>query len=143
VSCGANSRRADDVDSHIPLLTELSLTGVDADSDAKWLWRVLDRLGRGEGIRSSCERTEERITLRIDLHAVVVDEGFAHRAPVISDEGRITMAKLSEQTSRALDVGEQEGDGSGWTRGHHAERDRTCLRLLGLAWSMRGGPCAV
>jgi hypothetical protein len=59
------------------------------------------------------ERDEERIPLRVDLDAGVALEGVSQRLAVRGEEIGVAVAVLLEEPRRALDVGEEEGDGAG------------------------------
>ena len=60
--------------------------------------------------RASCE---ERVALRVDLDPAVLVDRLADDAMVLGQDVRVIVAELMEQLRRALDVGEEEGDGSG------------------------------
>jgi hypothetical protein len=61
------------------------------------------RLGRAK-------RHEERVTGRIDLDALVVLPDVSEKAVVLSDDVRVPIAQIVEQTRRSLDVCEQKRD---------------------------------
>ena len=73
---------------------------------------------RGEGAlpgdrsrhRIGCppEGDEEGVALRVDLVATVSLEGGAEQAAVVLERTGIGLAKLLQQSGRALDVGEEE-----------------------------------
>jgi hypothetical protein len=54
---------------------------------------------------------ERALGLRVDLDAAVARERVAQDMPVLREQLRVALAVLVEQPGRALDVGEEEGDG--------------------------------
>ena len=64
------------------------------------------------------EGGEERVALGADLDPVPVPDGPAQDGRVLVPDRRVASAQLLEQPGRALDVGEQEGDGPGRQRRH-------------------------
>ena len=58
------------------------------------------------------KRDEEGIPLRVDLDARVLRERIPQDPPVLGEEVGICRAVLLEEPRRALDVGEEEGDGA-------------------------------
>jgi len=71
-------------------------------------------LGRGlERLRGGGKDVEERVTLRVHLHAAVTDERFAQQSSVPGQRLPVALGtKLVQQPGRALHVREQEGDGA-------------------------------
>ena len=59
------------------------------------------------------EGGEERVALGADLDPVPIPDGPAQDGRVLVPDRRVASAQLLEQPGRALDVGEQEGDGPG------------------------------
>ena len=77
------------------------------------------RLARGlERVRGPGEGDEEGVALRVDLDPTVPREGPAQDLPMRSERVCIRVAELAEQLRRALDVGEEEGDGAGGELAH-------------------------
>ena len=73
------------------------------------------------------KRDEEGVSLRVDLYAAVAREGLAQRTAVLGERlGVAVRPKLMQQLGRILDVGEQEGHGSGGEVGSHAGHARLC-----------------
>ena len=69
--------------------------------------------------RRGRERDEERIALRVDLDAAVPRERVAQDASMLGERLRVLrLAELVQQPRRALDVGEEEGDGAGRELAH-------------------------
>ena len=60
------------------------------------------------------EGEEEGVALRVDLDAALGGAGLPDHAPVLGERLRVPLgAELVQQPRRALDVGEEEGDGAG------------------------------
>ena len=76
--------------------------------------RRSQRRGGRKGAGSRREREEERVTLRIDLDSAAGHARLAYRPAVLSQSvGVGVRPQLVEQSRRALDVGEEEGDRAG------------------------------
>ena len=75
---------------------------------------------RRDRILRSAERDEERIALRIDLLPVVFLERRAQDPMVVCARDRVALTQLLQQTCRALDVREEEGDRPMRELGHSA-----------------------
>jgi hypothetical protein len=58
------------------------------------------------------ERIEERVALPVDLVSAGGLEDLAEQTPMVGDHIPVFVAELLQQASRALVVGEQEGDGA-------------------------------
>ena len=102
-----------DVEADVALVGDDGVAGVDADPDAdRGLRRSLDSLGCRDGVVGPTEGDEERVALRVDLDAVVRRRSRAD-PPVLGQQVGVVLAVFVEQTCRALDVGEQEGDRAG------------------------------
>jgi hypothetical protein len=69
---------------------------------------LVARPQRGGRVRSAAERHEERVTLCIDLYAVVGRTGRAHDPTMIVECGALPVAELVEQRRRALDIREEK-----------------------------------
>ena len=69
--------------------------------------------GGADGILHAAGRGEEGVALRVDLRAVVLGQGGADDPLVVGERRPVLVAQLLEHARRALDVGEQEGDGAG------------------------------
>lgn len=63
-----------------------------------------------DGILRTPERNEERIALRVDLTPTVRCERIAENPLVLRKRFAITLTPQFQQPSRALDIGEEEGD---------------------------------
>ena len=96
------------------------LTRMDSHSDAqpRLSERLLRRGGGRNCVRGPSERDEEGISLRVDLDPAVLVDRLADDAMVPGQDVRVLVAELMEQLRRALDVGEEEGDGSGRQLSH-------------------------
>ena len=80
--------------------------------------RVDRRRDRVAGPR---EREEEGVALRVDLRAAARAERLAHETAVVGRDAPVGLvAELLQQPRRALDVGEDEGDGAAGELGSSA-----------------------
>ena len=116
VTGGGDPRRQMDVLADIALPADVRAPGVQAHAHADRtggqrllaLAGGLDRLGRGR------ERIEERVPLRVDLHAAVARERLPQQPPVVGERLLIRLrAQLVQQARGPLDVGEEQGDAAG------------------------------
>ena len=116
----ADPRGAMDVDSDVALLADDGFAGVEAHAHAKGVSvrpriRVegtLRRDRRGNRVAGAFEAEEECVALRVDLLTPSGSEGVADHAAVLGKRVGVSVAELLEQLGRALDVGEDEGDGA-------------------------------
>ena len=70
------------------------------------------------------ESDEECVALRVDLYAAVGPARIAQRPAVLGERLAVRLrAELPEQPSRALDVGEEEGDRPARKIGPHRTRE--------------------
>jgi len=116
MACGADPRRPVHVDADIPLLVQMRGARVDADAHPdRPGGQPLEHAGRSpECARCGRKGDEEGVPLRVDLDAAVGVEGLAQDAAMLRQRRRIPLGtQLVEQLRRPLDVGEEEGDGSG------------------------------
>ena len=143
----AVSRRADprpsmDPDPHVALRGGGRLCRVDPHPDpelaavrpcvvrqgALAVARCDDRVARAG------EADEEGVTLRVDLVPLERGEGLAQEPSVIVEHGGVRLgAEVSKQPRRALDIGEQEGDGPGGALAHRRMMPRRPCPKLRLA----------
>ena len=89
------------------------------------------------------EGDEEGVALRVDLDAAVAREGLAQDAAVLGERLCVGLApELVQQPGRALDVGEEEGDGSGGEIAWHGimMRDGDGRGLVPYLLGDGGGP---
>src|SRR5438876_7241331 len=91
---------------------------------------TLSLRGREHRIPGAGERNEERVALRIDLTAAVLLEHLPQEPLVIGDELGVPIAKLAQETGRAFDVAEQEGDSAGRKLGHLAVELKSFSQLF-------------
>ena len=68
--------------------------------------------GGRNGFGGARKRDEEGVPLRVDLDARVLREGIPQNPPVLGEEVGVCRPVLLEEPRRALDVGEEEGDGA-------------------------------
>ena len=74
----------------------------------------LSRPGGRDGAGSGGERNEERVALCVYLDAAVRGERIAEQQTMLGERVRIPLrAESVQQTGRALDVREEEGDRAG------------------------------
>ena len=72
---------------------------------------LLDRDRSSDRVTGAVEGNEERVTLRIDLPAVMGGERFANELLVAGEQMAVLLSPdLLEQRGRPFDVREQEGD---------------------------------
>jgi hypothetical protein len=116
----ADPRRAMHVQTDVIILTDLRLAGVDAHPHAN-VDALRPTLGRqrplradrsGDRVARPHERDEERVTLSVDLPAVVLVERRAQQALMLAKHRRVAAAQPRQQPRRTLDVAEQEGHGA-------------------------------
>ena len=106
------------VDPDVSLLGHPRLAGVEPhpDADRPLGQAALGVRGCGGRVRRARERHEERVTLRVDLDAVVGRASGAHDPAVIVECVAVPVAELVQQPRRPLDVREEKG--------HHSARER-------------------
>ncbi len=113
-------RRTVHTETYVAFSADRGLAGVNPHADAE-LGAVRPRVLRepalagdrgGHRILGTAEADEERIPLRVDLVAAVLDERLAQDPLVILERFPVAITEPLEQLCRALDVGEQEGDSS-------------------------------
>src|SRR5262249_24486434 len=118
---------------HITLLADLGLTGVQAHADAKLgavrplvCGEIALRVDcRRDGVLRSVESHEKGVALRIDLVSPVSGEGLAQDPLVLREHPSIEAAKPSEQRRRPFYVREEKGDGAARELGHHTSLTST------------------
>ena len=97
--------------------------------DELWVRAVALSLDGGEHrILRACKRDEEGVALRVDLVAAVRRERGAKQPSVVGEHVGVAVAKLLDEPRRALDVGEEEGDGSGRQLPHSRPSEAPCGR---------------
>ena len=122
VAGGTDSGRAVDVQADVALSCPNRLAGVDAhpvpDGDSvgpRPLGHGPLAVDRGLDSRSGALEDEvQPIASRAPLERTMSRERLADQPVVIGQHRRIAVAQDLEQPRRALDVGEHEGDRSGW-----------------------------
>ena len=125
VAGGGDPVGAVDVDAHVAVLGERCGAGVQADPGAHGRGPVVAaepalRVGRRRGgLLARREDGEQLVSARVDL----VPRRSGHRLPQeaadVCEDGLPVVAELARQARRALDVGEEEGEGAG-REGAHA-----------------------
>ena len=116
MSRGGDPRRLVHVLADVAVLRQVRSARVDAHAhlDRPLAERLLRLPRRRERARCCREGDEERIALRVDLHAAVAREGRPQDAAVLGERPCIPLrAELVQQLGRPLDVREEEADGAG------------------------------
>ena len=110
-----DARGAVHIDTDIALGSEHRLACVNSHSNSNHaaLKSALTVTRSIESIACARERDEEGVSLRVHLDARVIREGSPQHTSVRRESMDILVAELVEQTSRPLDVGEEEGDSPG------------------------------
>jgi hypothetical protein len=86
--------------------------------------------GREHGLLRTREGDEERVALVVDLRATVGAERLAEKAMAVGEDRCVVVPVESEELRRALDVGEEERGGCGFSSptGVHDPRTRRLVR---------------
>ena len=113
-----------DVGTDVAVLGDERCSRMQAHTQADWAAsEALVDAARGfQGCRRRRERNEEGVALRIDLDPVLLRTNFPHDPPMLGERVRVRLgAERVQEPRRALDVGEEEGDGAGrQVRSHSA-----------------------
>ena len=118
---GAQARHPLDVEAHVAVADHLRRAGVHGHARGG---EQAVRPGMGpegalggergrERLRRLRKDAEERIALGAELVAACGPERVAEQGAVVGVQRGIAVAELQEQPGRALDVGEEQGDGAG------------------------------
>jgi hypothetical protein len=67
---------------------------------------------------ASSKATKNEITVGLDLYSTPPVPRVPQKPAMTFEEPRIAVSDAMEQTRRAFDVGEHEGDDPAWQRGH-------------------------
>ena len=116
MASGCDPGRTVNVGSDIALGCQMRRSGVEADAHAdRARSQRLECLGcRRQRARRSREGDEEGVALGVDLDTAVVRERRTEDAAVLGERVGICLrTQLVKEPGRALDVGEEEGNGSG------------------------------
>src|SRR4029078_11420373 len=82
--------------------------------------RLGEGRGRGERSRRGREGEEKGVPLRIYLDPALGGAGLPNHAPVLSEGVRVGLrTECVQELGRALDIGEEEGDGAGRESASH------------------------
>ena len=122
-----DSRRTVDVHPQVVPIHDEGLAGVDADAymGGTGCEAFLDRTGTRHRRSRRFERTEERVSLHVDLDASVFCERTADDVPVPAEVGRVPLGtELLEEPGRALHVREEERHRAGWQHLRHGRSVR-------------------
>ena len=127
-----------DLDADVAVLAERGGAGVQPDADAHRRRPGVARdpplcVDRGLRRRSRRRRRRRRARRRASRpRALRRRDGFAQQPPEVGEHGLPALTELACEPRRALDVGEEEGDGSGRKRAHPGEcRSRERARPVG------------
>ena len=128
-----------DVDADVPLLADDGLARVEAHAHPQGRPARPFVLGQrslcgdrgGNRVPGTLEAVEERVALGVDLLASPRTERVADQAAVLGERIGVSVAELLEQLGRALDVGEDEGDGAAVQHRHALSRSSS------EAWARR------
>jgi hypothetical protein len=114
VGYGGDTRDAVNVEPGVVVLVDARLTGVNAHPHAKRQLREGPlRVERpADGVCRVRERDEERVAFGAEHDAAPGLDGIANQPPLLDEQLQVRVPVLAEIRGRALDVGEQEGDGS-------------------------------
>ena len=85
----------------------------------------------GDRVRRAGEGDEERITLRVDLDALVLGKRRAESPPMLVQRLPVVVAELMQQPRRALHIREQQRHHTGRETAHH--RTRSCADARSLS----------
>ena len=139
-------RRADHVEARVPLVTEMRDTRMEPHphlhDDPVGPPMVADPRLPGERRAQSrlnlVEDGRDLVACCVDLGAAVRCDLLAQQAADVGDEARVAAPGAPDELGRALDVREEEGDGSGWQRVHHEQsRER-----IAKGWTASGARVA-
>ena len=124
VADGGDPRALVHVEADVPLLGQPRLARVQPHphADRPVGQRALAVSGSGDGVRRAGEGDEERITLRVDLDALVLGKRRAESPPMLVQRLPVVVAELVQQPRRALHVREQQRHDTGREIAHHRAR---------------------
>ena len=115
VTRGSDPRRPVDIDTDVPLVSDVRRPGMDPDPHP-------DRASRqtGDRVRSRTKRPrpcrkgdKEGVALRVDLDSPLRRKGLAHDPPVHSERLPVSLRpQLVQEPGRALNVGEEKSNGA-------------------------------
>jgi transposase InsO family protein len=132
-----------DVDPDVPFLGEEWLTRVDTHpySDRAAGQRGLAILCGGERVGCPREGNEERVAFCPHLDPTVAGERRPQSTPVLCQRLRVRLGtELREESARALDVGEEEGDRAGGKVIHAIRMAHGRKVAKGVLVKFRAGP---
>ena len=134
---GADSRCAMHVDADVALVGQLGLAGVQphAHPQGPIRERALRVERGGDRVRRCGEGREECVALGVDFHARMRLERFAQPTAMFGEHAGIAGAEGFQQSCRALDIAEQQGDGPSRQLSVWRARCRARLRRL-ESWVM-------
>jgi len=112
-----------DIDPHIAFGCDERLTGVNSDPYAERALgkRVLPFARRLDSVAGPRERVEECVSLRVYLDPAALSERGTEDPSMFRENLRVLVTEVVQERRRALNVGEEEGDGSGREIAHSPE----------------------
>ena len=116
VADGGDPRSSVDVVADVPFVGHERRPRVEADAhvDLTGCERVRQRSRSCESAGRGRKREEEGVALRVDLDPAFPAHASRTISPVLAERLRVDLrAELVQEPRRALDVGEEEGDGAG------------------------------
>ena len=128
---GRHARAAVHVEANVAVADPGAAAGEDAHADADLSpagpavlgERALRPCGRTDGVAGSGEGDEEGIALRVDFVASRLGDRLAQQPVVVGQHLGVTrLSELVQEPRRALDVGEEKGDGSARGGDGHVHR---------------------
>jgi len=115
-----------DADTHVTLMRLMRLAGVETHPNPK-LDTVMPAMRgdrslrcdrRRDGVSRTSKRDEERVSLRVDFDSTIPLEYLPKDSPMLGKHFSVPPAEPLDEFRRAIDVGEQERDGSGRQQAH-------------------------
>ena len=120
--CGAGDPGgAVDIEAEVFVTDERRLASVQPDAHLNAsslgpgmrLQRELRRRRATAGIQRATENDEERVALGAQLVAAMLGQGFAEHRVMGEQHVGVALAELLDESRRAFDIAEKEGDGTG------------------------------
>ena len=129
VPCAHDPRRPMDVEADVSLVRHDGLAGVEADPHGHGSTdeRSLSVACGGDSVSGARERDEERVTLRVHLDSTVPRESLTQHAAMLREDVGVTLPELVQKACGALDVREEQRDGSAGKL-QHADMIARCVR---------------
>ena len=118
---GGDARALVHVEADVPFIGQPRLARVQPHPNAyrPVRQRALAVGSSGDSVRRAGEGDEERVTLRIDLDALMLGKRRPETPPMLVQRLSVVVAKLVQQPRRALHVREQQRHNAGREIAHH------------------------